>query len=126
MKYLIALLLVFLLVSGLYAETYTGRAENVKTNDRGIEFVVVVENSKKEEVLRRGQWLSTGVYAPDKVKEAVKKVVEKMTIEIWAHIEGAKQAIVDKEEIENYRVECSTYVPTTERPSPSELKAMTK
>lgn len=106
-----------------YGETYKGKAENVATNERGVEFDVVVRDSNNVEVLRRKQWISTGTYSPENIKEAIKIVVERMTQEIWAHIEGAKQAIIDKEEIEAYSVDCSTYVPPSERPGLGSLRS---
>ena len=117
MKYCAIVLTVILLSANLYAETYTGRAENVETNDRGLAFTVVVEDSRRVEVLRRDQWISAGVFPPEEIKDEVKRVVKRMTQDTWAHIEGGKQALRDKTEIENYRVDVSSYVPPADRGS---------
>ena len=83
---IIGLVLGFCLVATFaLGETYTGQAENVQTNDRGITFTVVVKDGSGVEVLRRDQWVSTGVMTGTQAVDAVKNVVDRMTQEMWAH-----------------------------------------
>lgn len=104
------------------SEKYTGKALNVKTNERGLEFDVVITKSNGEEVLRRKQWVSTGVMTAVQAKDAVLNVVERMTQDIWAHFEGAKEAILDKERIEAFKATCEVFVPTKDRVSPQSTR----
>lgn len=97
---------------------YTGRAENVGTNERGVTFTVVVIDCEAKEVLRRDQFVSTGSMTGVVAVDAVKKQVELMTQEIWAHVEGAKEAISEKTEIEGYSAKCSSFVALDKRAKP--------
>ena len=101
------------------AEIYTGRAENVRTNRRGVEFDVVVDDGQGKEVFRRTQWISTGVLTSVEAVDAVKNVVERFTQEMWAHIEGGKEAINGKASLEAYRATCDHFVPRNARPNPT-------
>ena len=99
------------------AETYTGRAEKVTTNERGVTFEVVIENSQGKEIFRRSQWISTGVMTGVDAKEGIKRVVTRMTQALWAHLEGAKEAVTYKGEVEGFRSSCDSFIPTKERPN---------
>ena len=117
-KLVLMFVLLFCIASVAFAETYTGTAENIRENNRGVVFEVVVKNEAGEEVLRREQWVSTGVFTPVAVKEEIKKVVERMTQDMWAHKEGAEEFLKTyKTEIENYNITCSTFVPYADRAS---------
>jgi len=112
MKTFILVLGFCLITTFVFAETYTGRAENIRTNERGIAFTVVVKNEQGTEVLRREQWVSSGVMEAIKLKDAIKNVVERMTQEMWAHKEEAEEFMKNhKAEIENYKASCSEFVP---------------
>lgn len=111
-----------LMMTSAFAETYTGKAENVRQNERGIAFTVVVVDSQGKEVLRREQWVSTGVMTGLETISAIKNVVDRMTQEVYAHIEGAKQVLTKKTELEVYRASCNTYVPPELRPSPADTR----
>ena len=80
--------------------------------------IVIVEDNDGKEVLRRKQWISTGVMTGLTAKEGVKRVVERMTMDMWAHLEGTKEAMTYKTEVEKYRATCDHFVETKDRPTP--------
>lgn len=124
MKYLIGLVLVLVLLMAVncFAETYTGRAEGIRATDRGISFTIVITDSKNAEVLRREQWVSTGIMTGEEASQAIKNVVDRFTQEIYAHIEGGKIVEQDKTILENYRSTCNTFIVPELRPNPQTIR----
>ena len=114
---IIILCLIPLLVFAQEKE-YTGQAIDIRQNDRGIAFTVVVKDGDGKEVLRRDQWVSAGVMTAIGLKDAIKNVVERMTMDMYAHTEGSKEFMTNyKTEVESFTARCGTFVPTTDRPN---------
>lgn len=114
---------IMLMCSPLFAVCeYTGKAENVSTNDRGVTFTVVVTDCEAKEVLRRDQWVSTGVMTGQQAVDAVKNVVDKMTQEMWAHKEGAKEVLQSRSFLEAYSAKCSAFSDPQTRPNPQDAR----
>ena len=122
MKILGLVLCLCLITTFVFAETYTGRAENVQATERGLSFTVVVVDGSGKEVLRRDQWVSTGVMEAQGAVNAVLNVVDRMTQDMWAHIEGAEEAVKSKTTIEAYRSTCSVFTDPTTRPNPQDTR----
>ena len=94
---------------------FTGKAENIQPIDRGIQFTVVVKDDNGKEVLRRMQWVSTGIWAADDIPDVIKNVVQRFTEDMWAHVKGAEVAITKKDEIEAHVASCDRFIDTRER-----------
>lgn len=109
--------LLLLVCANAFAGTYTGKATNIKATDRGIEFTVVVKNELGVEVLSRKQFVSTGARTGEEAKTAILNVVERMTQDMYAHIEGAKVVMESLAELEEHQSTCNAYIETKDRPS---------
>ena len=121
MKTLILALGFCLVMTSVFAETYTGQAVDIRKNERGIAFTVVIKDEQGKEILRRDQWVSAGVMEAIDLKDAIKNVVERMTQEIYAHTEGSKEFMTKyKTEVENFTASCDTFVEPKNRPSPED------
>ena len=120
---ILGLVICFCLVTSMgICGTYTGKAESVKANDRGIGFTVVVKDDRGIEVLRREQWVSTGVMTGTQAVNAIKNQVDRMTQEMYAHIEGTKEALLKKVELEAYNTSCDRFILPENRPSPQDTR----
>ena len=120
---ILGLVICFCLVTSMgICGTYTGKAESVKANDRGIGFTVVVKNDRGIEVLRREQWVSTGVMTGTQAVDAIKNQVDRMTQEMYAHKEGAKEVLSKKAELEAYSTSCDRFIAPESRPSPQDTR----
>jgi hypothetical protein len=119
------LVLVFCLITtfAVAGEKYTGRAEDIRQNERGIAFTVVIEDSQGKELLRRDQWVSAGVMQAIDLKGAIKNIVDRMTQEIWAHTENSEDFMTNyKTEVEVYRATCNSFVVPENRPNPQDMR----
>ena len=117
MKWLMLLVLATFVCGSAYSDTYTGKAENIKVTNRGVEFVVVVKDETGTEVLRRDQFVSTGARTGAEAKTAILNVVERFTQDMYAHVEGAKEVMASVAELRAYQSSCNVFVETKDRPS---------
>ena len=117
---LVAVLVIFSIQVFAQAD-YTGQATNIRQNERGIAFTVVIRDGSNNEVLRRDQWVSASTYQPEKLSDAIKNVVDRMTQEMYAHTENSKDFIASyKTGVESYTARCGTFVPVDDRPNPQD------
>lgn len=130
---LLAVCLIFI-TTLCFAETYTGKAENVKIETSklikgsdietpmGISFEVVVKDSQGKEVARIKDYVATGVMTGDEAVLAVKNEVDRKTMEIYAHVTGANDALKKKSEIESYSKSVDKFIASEIRPSPDSIR----
>lgn len=122
----VILCLAMLFSISVFAQTksiYTGKAENIQKNDRGITFEVVVRDEQGKELFRREQFVSGGVFDVKGVTDAVKNVVERMTQEVWAHREVSDEVFKKhKAELESFSVVINSYVPVDSRPDVKDVR----
>ena len=84
--------------------TFVGRLENLVATDRGIEFEVVVEDSKNVEVYREKVNVGTGHQTVDEAVAQAKQTVLDRTQRMRNHVLGAEEIYKRKKvELENYR-----------------------
>ena len=114
MKKIGLILIGLMLVTSLaHAATYVGRAEKITATERGISFdMVVIDKDTDKEVLRRNVWIGTGNQSGEEAKAALTAYIDKITQEMYNHIEGGKVVVADKITLEAYRKEVNKYVDT--------------
>ena len=128
-KLLLVIGLLFI-TSTCYAESYTGKAENIEVETSrlakgvdvdtpmGVKFEIVIKDSKGNEIARMKDYIATGTMTADETLDAIRNEVDLKTMEIYSHAEGAKEAISRKSEVENYTKTINGFIPLTERPNP--------
>jgi hypothetical protein len=94
---------------------YTGKAINLRDNGRGVEFEVEIKDETGRIVFNRTQWVSTGVMTATDAKQSIKNVVERMTQDVHAHIEGTKEVLSSKSDIDSFEATCNIFIEPKDR-----------
>ena len=90
--------------------------EMIKDKNIGLNTYLAGLSDFTGELARKAVLLATK--GKNKEVQEIKKVVERMTQDMWAHKEGAEEFLKTyKTEIENYNITCSTFVPYADRAS---------